>query len=413
MKHPVCPGLLRGSWLVLLTWMALPLCYAQVYQVSVLPTLSGKATNKNPNRAYAINASGQVTGVSSGESVVWTAGSGIADIGQNECAGCVPVGGINDQGNAVGLMRDGAFFWTAFGGAQFLGSQAQPSGVNNSDQVTGEFPTGQNADAHAFLWSPQTLILQDLGTLGGKISFAYGINDSAQVVGFSVNHSEVEFPFIWSEDTGMQAIPRPFNAAYAINNQGQVAGTAGGDAAIWSQTGGTQDLGALPGALGSRAVAISNRGTVVGVSGGFVFFWSPTLGMVNVNSLCHNANQNWTAVGVNSAGQIVANKKGGNVVLITPVIAVALSSSQNPSQAGQTVTFSATASSIAGFAPDGETITFLDSTTVLGTAPLVNGSASIALSNLATGVHLVRAKYSGDVNYFAATSKVLRQKVTP
>ena len=135
--------------------------------------------------------------------------------------------------------------------------------------------------------------------------------------------------------------------------------------------------------------------------------------MVNVNALSNNTKMNWYAVGVNRAGQIVVNKKGGNAMLLTPIISVATASSQNPSHLDQSVTLTASTNSIAGAPPDGETITFMDSATVLGSAPLVNGSASITLSSLSLGVHLVTAKYPGDVNYAAANAKVLRQKVNP
>jgi hypothetical protein len=133
--------------------------------------------------------------------------------------------------------------------------------------------------------------------------------------------------------------------------------------------------------------------------------------MVNVNNMSHNAQQNWTAVGVNNAGQIVVDKKGGNVLLLTPVITVALSSSQNPSQLGQTVNFTATASSIAGAPPDAENITFTDGTTVLGSTPLVGGTATFATSSLAAGTHSIFASYPGDVNYAPRQSKVWKQIV--
>src|ERR1700681_4499957 len=119
--------------------LLLPLCESQVYRITKLPTLTGQANGKNPDRAYGINKSGQVTGVSSSEAVVWTPGSGLEDLGPDPCVGCVPVGGINDSGDAVGLVDSGGFLWTQSGGLQILGQAAQPSGVNDSDQVTGSF----------------------------------------------------------------------------------------------------------------------------------------------------------------------------------------------------------------------------------------------------------------------------------
>lgn len=408
--------LLRVLFLPLMLLVPLPFGHAQVYRVTTLPTLNGgKATRHNPNVAYAINESGQVTGVSAGEAVVWTPGSGVQDIGHNSCLGCAPVGGINDLGDIVGLGDAGGFLWTRSGGMQALETSSQPSGVNHSDQVTGSFFVGPNQDSHAFLWSPANPVLQDLGTLGGSFSFAYGINDSGAIVGFSETSGGGESTFLWKEGTGMQPLPAALFSAFAINNQEQVAGSSSAGAAIWSQAGGIEDLGVLPGASGSLAVAISNRGTVVGNSWntrpGFAFFWSPAQGMVNVNTLSNNKQQNWNAVGVNSAGQIVLNKKGGKVLLLTPVIAVALASSQNPSQVGEPVTFTAQASSVAGVPPDGEFITFLDSNTVLASVPLSGGTATFSTAGLAAGKHRISASYPGDVNYAASTSKAVKQVV--
>jgi len=416
MTRRILLRVLRFSFVSVMSLVPLPFGQAQVYRVTTLPTLNGgKATRHNPNVAYAINESGQVTGVSAGEAVVWTPGSGVQDIGHNSCLGCAPVGGINDQGDIVGLGDAGGFLWTKSGGIQPLGTSSQPSGVNHSDQVTGSFFVGPNQDSHAFLWSPANPVLQDLGTLGGTFSFAYGINDSGEIVGFSETRDGGELTFLWTASTGMQPITAELNAAFAINNQGQVAGVSGSDAVIWTQAQGIEDLGVLPGTLGSWALAISQRGTVVGNSWtqrpGFVFFWSPSQGMVNVNTLSKNKQQNWSAVGVNSAGQIVANKKGGNVLLLTPVIAVAVSSSQNPSEVGQLVTFTATAGSVAGPPPDGEIVTFTDSGTVLGASPLASGTAVFSTAGLSAGKHRISASYAGDVNYAQSNSKILKQVV--
>ena len=76
---------------------------------------------------------------------------------------------------------------------------AQPFAINNNGQVVGDsdFP-GQRA----FLWTVSTGMI-DLGTLGGTISSARGINDSGQVAGFSNDASGKTRAFLWTDRTGM------------------------------------------------------------------------------------------------------------------------------------------------------------------------------------------------------------------
>src|SRR2546429_3039238 len=56
-------------------------------------------------------------------------------------------------------------------------------------------------------------------------------------------------------------------------------------------------------------------------------------------------------------------------------------------------------------------MTFRDGATVLGTATLVNGSASISISTLATGSHPLTAAYGGSATFAASTSAVVTQVV--
>lgn len=102
--------------------------------------------------------------------------------------------------------------------------------INNHGIVVG-FSTTPAAEGqtHAFVTDGQSA--SDLGTLGGSGSWAYGVNDSGQVVGSSLNAEEQYTPFLIDrgvmydlntlirEPTG----PLPF-AAYAINNFGQIVG---------------------------------------------------------------------------------------------------------------------------------------------------------------------------------------------
>ena len=88
--------------------------------------------------------------------------------------------------------------------------------------------------------------------------------------------------------------------------------------------------------------------------------------------------------------------------------ATALTSSFNPSNYGQAVTFTATVTS-AGPAPTGK-VSFRDGTKVLRTVTLSGGVATLA-SKLAAGTHPITAEYLGDADNALSTSPVLDQVV--
>jgi autotransporter-associated beta strand protein len=105
-----------------------------------------------------------------------------------------------------------------------------------------------------------------------------------------------------------------------------------------------------------------------------------------------------------------------NSVVITRVIAnsvTTLTSSLNPSQVGQQVTFTATVTGETGTtgAPTG-TVQFFDGATLLGTSTLdANGQATFSTSALPAGARTITAVYSGDADYNGSTSPVLTQNV--
>lgn len=85
-----------------------------------------------------------------------------------------------------------------------------------------------------------------------------------------------------------------------------------------------------------------------------------------------------------------------------------LSSSANPSNFNQAVTFTATVSAVAPGArtPTGA-ITFTDGASSLGTSTLDStGAASFTTSALASGTHAITASYAGDSNFNASTSSL-------
>jgi hypothetical protein len=87
----------------------------------------------------------------------------------------------------------------------------------------------------------------------------------------------------------------------------------------------------------------------------------------------------------------------------------ALTGDVDPSTFGESVTFSATVSSGAG-TPTG-TVTFKLGTTVLGTAPLVGGTATFSTSALASGSRSLTAMYGGSSAFKPSSSPVWFQQV--
>lgn len=86
----------------------------------------------------------------------------------------------------------------------------------------------------------------------------------------------------------------------------------------------------------------------------------------------------------------------------------ALASSLNPSFYGQTVMFSATVSSIYGAIPDGETVTFYDGSTVLGTGTTAGGVATFTTSSLKGATHTIKATYMGDANFGMSSATMMQ-----
>ena len=87
-----------------------------------------------------------------------------------------------------------------------------------------------------------------------------------------------------------------------------------------------------------------------------------------------------------------------------------VTSSGSPSFVSQSVTFTSMTTSTYGVIPNGETVTFYDGTTAIGTGVTTGGVATFTTSALAVKTHTIKATYSGDAS-FKTSSGTVKQVV--
>jgi probable HAF family extracellular repeat protein len=123
-------------------------------------------------------------------------------------------------------------------------------------------------------------IVTDLGTLGGKQTYAEAVNNRADVVGRSQTARGEFHAFLWRDGklTDLRTLGGKFSDAVAINDQGDVIGSSSIESgplpsgrvprvhAFRWRGGELRDLGTLYGK--SLAVAVNSRGEIVGT------FWT-------------------------------------------------------------------------------------------------------------------------------------------
>jgi uncharacterized repeat protein (TIGR03803 family)/probable HAF family extracellular repeat protein len=203
---------------------------------------------------YAINASGQVTGVSgmtdsNRHPFIYTGipGSGGAMFDLGGFGGTGWGYGINDSGQVVGVSRSAdnsanrAFLYTGTPGAggsmvdlgTLGGGYAIAYGINDNGQIVGASALAGDSSSHAFLYGGTPGnggAMYDLGTLGGTNSQASAINASGQVVGQS---RTATFPhaFLYGGTPGVDGHMADLGTlggtqsfASGINDNGQVVG---------------------------------------------------------------------------------------------------------------------------------------------------------------------------------------------
>ena len=164
-------------------------------------------------KAMGINVQGQVTGYSvrygrDYAELAYRDGVLNLEIFSLSTAGTA----INEHGVIVGFASPAAHRavqaivarpFVEGGSRQFLGTlggrMSQAKGINDLGQIVGSAETA-DLDVHAFLHDGQ---MHDLGTLGGATSAAYDINALGQIVGDASTISGAEHAFLYTTENGM------------------------------------------------------------------------------------------------------------------------------------------------------------------------------------------------------------------
>jgi len=163
-----------------------------------------------------------------------------------------------------------AFIWDGTNGMQALGSlggDSYATGINDTGQVVGWSYLSDQQTSHTFIWTSATGMV-DIGTPGGPESIAEAINSAGNVVGFGMDVDGKQVAFYWTPNDGFLNFSQ--GGAYGINDRNEVTGQhpiGGGSnhAFIWSPAmPRPHDLGTTAGGSDSFGDGINNLQQITG-----------------------------------------------------------------------------------------------------------------------------------------------------
>jgi len=382
--------------------------FAQLYSVTDLGTLLG---GEGDSQAYAVNSHGTVAGAS----------TGTADGGYTGCGG---------------VRATKPFVWTATTGMQVLGPPptlnifASPLfpcggralGINDQGMVVGYLDYGYAGGGRAFVWTA-TGGMQLIGDPSGYVlgpGLATAVNNAGQVVG-----SAGASAYRWSVAGGFESrgVAVWNTAAYAINNKGEIAGVvaAGSWAPVfWTDAGEVQYIDGLPYTGGQNyPSSINDNGQIVGRTWGdsssiifgehkiYAFFWSQSTGALNMGELpvdpLPNGQSFSEAYGINDSGVVVGMSNGRAFVWAQGTTIRDLNSVTDSSGAGWTL-ISANAVNDAGqIVGDG---TYNGQNRAFLMAPVATSGTISVTTNLPTATFSITgaSSYSGAGTSFSSSA---------
>ena len=265
-----------------------------------LGTLGGPGSN-----AQAVNESGQVVGwspLANGElhGFLWTAKDGMQDLGPGRALK------VTDDGVVLIRRSDGYELWSKNGSSPTgLSPAYSVSDMNNRGVLVGQTPDGR-----AFIWSAASGV-EILSGVGHGWSAAYALNDNGVVAGYAAT-DHLHGPFLWDAGRGLTPLPIYPGAITTLpvdlNASGQVAGVAyyarSHRGFRWSASEGFIEAGT------GVPASIDRFGNIIGTADSknmgwsYAYYWTPATGMTNLHWL---APRPWSSFGhdLNDAGMIV------------------------------------------------------------------------------------------------------------
>jgi probable HAF family extracellular repeat protein len=228
---------------------------------------------------------------------------------------------INNNGEVVGFAdtssgHEHAFIYrngTIQDLGQVAGSDSDAESINDSGQIVGSYTSGSITRAYrTAAYQPINPLTDGIGTLGGSATFATGINNNGDAVGYGYTGNGFMHAFFYSSGTmrDLGAISGTMSFAQDVNNSGQIVGNTSVNSqnlvhAFFYSGGTMRDLGTLGGT--SFANCVNESGRVVGcskVAGNYsrAYVYSGSGPMMDIGTL---GGKNGNARGINDYSQIV------------------------------------------------------------------------------------------------------------
>jgi uncharacterized repeat protein (TIGR03803 family) len=328
-------------------------------------------------------------------------------------------GGTDGAYPLAGLVRDAAgnLYGTTIDGGSFM----------SSGTVFEVDSTGAETVLHSFNrtdgWNPDAGLIRDVvGNLYGTTS--QGAPPAGDGTVFKVDKTGVatvlySFSRLYRTDPYAPIAPLVLDAAGNLYGTTSGGGTFGVGIVFKLTTGNSTTPTTLtsslnPSTYGQKVTltaTVAPSGSIT-PTGKVKFTWSIyTIGSATLNSngvaTLTRSNLNadvypLTAVYGGDANNPPSTSAVLNQVVLETTSSATLTSSPNPSTQGQAVTFTATITSQT-VRPTGP-VTFTAGKTVLGTAQLSGGKATLTMSSLPAGTNVVTVTYEGDSNIARSTA---------